>query len=75
MSITTKEHGTIIFHGVQCDTCGRYHHHMHAADWHVIHREATGAWDGWVSYGGDTIDTVRHKCRDCRRAGKWDDSV
>lgn len=48
---------------------------MHAADWHVIHREATGAWDGWVSYGGDTIDTVRHKCRDCRRAGKWDDSV
>ena len=71
MSITTVEHGTLIFYGVKCDICGRHHHHMHTGDWHTIHDEATGAWDGWTSYGGDTMDTVRHKCPRCGRTPSY----
>ena len=44
---------------------------MHTGDWHTIHDEATGGWDGWTSYGGDTMDTVRHKCPKCGRTPSY----
>lgn len=65
MSITTEEIDGQIYYGVQCDNCGKHHHHAHTGDWHTIHKEAIGWYDGWVTYGGFCMETVRHKCPEC----------
>ena len=65
MSITTEEIDGKILYGVKCDECGRHHHHMHGGDWHTIHKEATNWYDGWTSYGGYAMETVKHKCPKC----------